>query len=331
MPTKRIYSIDLARVLLMVCIVLANYGTFVPYLNYAGIVLSFASGTLFTLYGYLVLRDDNDLKGNLLHTLKVFAVFFVIDFILTTGYMYIVYGRPFAYLTKRGIFNFVVLNYWGANFGAHIWYIQALLYALVILYLLKKFNLLNKLAVPLCILCFVVAFVTGEGAGLVHFSFLKNDYIPGNFLTRALPYMLLGKIFRDHRKKFSKISLLGNLAIFFGGAVLSVAEFVMLGYYGKLVYYNHLIGFIPMALGVLIWAVTCYDIGKGIKDTPMLFKVLYYTSNPIAEIIAVLVLLLAKDQETYNIGMMSVPFLTLLFGLLLPIASIKIRRLKDET
>ncbi|WP_139199771.1 hypothetical protein [Ruminococcus albus] len=47
--------------------------------------------------------------------------------------------------------------------------------------------------------------LTGEFAGIIHFGILGYQYIPGNWLIRALPYLLLGKILREKSEMLFKI------------------------------------------------------------------------------------------------------------------------------
>ena len=107
------------------------------------------------------------------------------------GYLCFFYGKPFMYFNKRGIFYFVVLNFWGENICSTIWYVQSVLYTLIILWLLRRFKNLDWV---LRILLFALSILIGELAEVINFSFLGNDYIPGNSLTRTLSYMLLGRL-----------------------------------------------------------------------------------------------------------------------------------------
>jgi hypothetical protein len=99
---------------------------------------------------------------------------------------------------KRMIFNFVVLNLWPCPIGDNFWFIQAMLYAYIIIYIADKLNLF-KLYKGVLVVTFIAMLLLGEFAGVIHFNFLGYPYIPGNWLTRALPYILLGRLIREHK------------------------------------------------------------------------------------------------------------------------------------
>lgn len=320
------YSFHVLRIVLLFLIVFTDYGKYVPYFSLATPFFGFAEGTLFAIYGYLVLRSDNDLKQNIIHTLKVFMIFFAVDLVLSIGYMWLRYGTPFGYLTGRTIFNFVVLDYWWSEFGSHIWYIQSVLYSLIIIYVLKKLGIFEKLCVPLCIVLFVIAFFTGEGAGLIQFKVLDYSFLPGNFFTRTLPYMLLGRIIHKHKRIITSIPDWGTALLLLVGVLLNIGELLLLVRLKKAVYYGHLMGFVMITVALLVWGINHHKVGVGAVNAPALFKIMFYSFNPVAEIYIVLLLHVVQDVTTYRLGLIAQPAVVLFLCFFLPMCLIYMKK-----
>ena len=295
---KYLTSVDVLRVICITALIIASFGLPIPYFNFVRPYLNAATGILFTLYGFIVLRDGADLKKNIKHAAIVFAVLLAVYGLITMGYLWLFYRKPFMYFNKRGIFNFVVLNFWGEDICSTIWYVQSTLYALVILWLLRKFKDYDWL---LCIVLFVLSILIGELAGVINFSFLGNDYIPGNFLTRTIPYMLLGRLIY---KYYDRLAVLGRalpVQMIVFGLILSVGEFFILYFFNKLGYTNHLIGFIFIAAGACLKAAASYSAEPGTFAlcAGKMYKPMYYIFNPLNYFLLVAGLLVCRTVEQY--------------------------------
>ena len=296
---KYLTSVDVLRVICLTAIMIASLGLPIPFFDYLRPYLNAGTGILFTLYGFIVLRDGADLRKNIKHAAIVFAVLFAVYGLITMGYLWFYYGKPFMYFNKRGIFNFVVLNFWGENICSTIWYVQSTLYALIILWLLRRFKDYDWL---LCIVLFVLAILIGELAKVINFSFLGNEYIPGNFLTRTIPYMLLGRLIWKHYDKLAGLgrSRLNELIAI--GFVVSAIEYCALYYFDKLGYTNHLIGFIPVAVGACLKAAGAYsgEPGTFALCAGKMYKPMYYIFNPLYYVLLTLGLVLCRTVGQYS-------------------------------
>ena len=290
---KYFCSFDIVRVICILMLTLSTFGLPFRVLEYVRPFLSCASGILFTLYGFLVLRDGADLRKNIRHSVKVFIILFAVYGLITMGYLYVLYGRPFMYFNKHGIFNFVVLNFWGEDICNTIWYVQSVMYALIILWILRRFKKLDWL---LCTVLFVFAVLIGELASVIGFRFIGNDYIPGNFLTRTIPYMLLGRLlYRYYDRIESGKKLAAELIV--AGIVMSVLEFFILLFFGKLGYTGHFIGFILIAAGVCLWAAGSPGSGRlsGFgRCAGKMYKGMYYVYNPLYYVLVVIAGMLCR-------------------------------------
>ena len=258
MNRKYYESIDLLKVLLLVLIIISSYTlintTGIPFLS----MLNFCVGAFYVQFGYFVLREGDDLnerlKKSIQHTAIAFVVAAVVYFALVCAIELFAGGRIADLFTKRSIFEFVVLNGWEPSVGGNIWIISSALYALIIFYFFNKLNLL-RYDKYIMIALFVITVLVGEFAGLYGFRVLGYTYIPGCFLARAMPYMLLGRILYKarSRKYFRKIKNWMWAVLFFVGLALTFIEMIGLVNSHRLVYLNHMIGFIPMSVAAVMF------------------------------------------------------------------------------
>ena len=90
----------------------------------------------------------------------------------------------------------------------------------------------------------------GEFAGVIGFNFLGYPYIPGNWLTRALPYLLLGRLLREKRESLLNIPKFIHIIQFVIGGGLVILELFVLARNDLLLYKGHMMGYGVMALVV---------------------------------------------------------------------------------
>jgi surface polysaccharide O-acyltransferase-like enzyme len=212
----------------------------------------FAIPAFFILSGYFVLGPDKDvcrkkMKRAIRRALIIFAVMFVCYFAINIALMTAdgVNWRE-ELLSKRILFNFLVLNVWPFAVGSNIWFIQSLLYVYIFLLLADSWGWLRhyKLLMGLSMLFMVAA---GELAAVLNFHILDYAYIPGGAVTRALPYVLLGMLLREKTKRLKAVRGWVYLLIFVLGAGLAFGEIYGLSLMGKLAYEGHMVGYGVMA------------------------------------------------------------------------------------
>ena len=251
------------RLILMLFICFWAFGCPEP----TGIVTSlsgFAIPAFFVLSGFYVLDTNREVRmEKVLRKIKRSALCFVFVFLF-----YVALNVPIMLLfhetltfSKRMIFNFVVMNLWPLRIGDNIWFIQAMLYAYIVIFILDKLKLLKFYRILLVIL-FVFMLLTGEFSGVIRFNILGYPYIPGNWLTRALPYILLGKLLRDMKEKLMEIKFWKYLIAFIVGGVLVILEICILVTTGTLRSEAHMIGYTIMAVAVCGLAISI-PIGVG--------------------------------------------------------------------
>ena len=249
-----VQSAELIKFLLIPFVCFWIYG-FPDGIGLVELLSGFAVPAFFVLSGYFTLAGDEKERGERLkRTIIRDAIFFGILFFIYIAINLLVplFRNDLSIsmlLNKRLWFSFLVLNFWPLNVGESIWFIQSLLYANIILYFANKLHLLRFYKMFLVILV-IVMLLSGELAGVIGFSFLGYAYIPGGFLTRALPYLLLGMLLQEKYDSLKKIPFWVYLIIFVLGGGLVVGEYYLLFKIGKLVYISHMFGYMVMSIAV---------------------------------------------------------------------------------
>ena len=256
-------SIERLRIILMFLMCINVFGVPTVYVKYVQAVCGFVPLAFFILSGYLVLRPSPNRLKRISRAIKRTAIAFgvtAVSFFLLNFIYYRSQGVNIflAFTLKRYWFNLVALNVWQFEIGGIIWYLQSLLYAYIIIWFLEKFMLMKhdwKISAALILL----TVLTGEFAGVIKWSFHGYNYIPGNFFTRALPYVLLGGHVHRYKKKLDGIKAKWYWLALFGGAALTVGEMLFFSSIRRAGYYGHLIGMGVTAVAAIMLAVR----GKG--------------------------------------------------------------------
>ena len=272
------------RIILMLFVCIWAWGCPDP----TGIVRSlsgFAIPAFYVLSGYYVLDNKRDIRlektlRKIKRTALCFAFIFVFYLAINLALIFL-YHLSFEF-TKRIVFEFVVLNLWPLAIGDNIWFIQAMLYAYIIIFILDYLKLMKFYKIILVILILIML-LTGEFAGAIRFSIFGYPYIPGNWLTRALPYILIGRLLREKKRSLMKAQFWKFIIAFVVGAGLVFLEIMGLGVLGVLNYKGHLIGFGVMAIAVCGLAISL-PIGKAnrvIHFDSAISGLMYIIMNPI--------------------------------------------------
>ncbi len=224
-------SLDILRLLLMILASASIFGV-----GSGGVlgkicesVAGIAPLAFYIISGFLVLSDDSErTNARIGRTIGRTAVMLLIMALFYFGvnalFCYLDGQQIFGTLpaaSKRFWFQTLVINIWPYAIGQSIWYVQALLYGYIVIYILRKLHL-AKIEWLLFILLEAFAFASGEFAGVLNFAplaIIDMPYIPECFFTCAIPYLLLGGIIRRSLDKLSRIST----AIYVIGAISGVA------------------------------------------------------------------------------------------------------------
>lgn len=283
------------RLVLIAFAILYTFGIFPGWGDISNIVFGFAFPAMYIVSGYLVLRQAEDIEQRICRAIKRTAICFGIMFVVYSGcsLLYDFHGTVELFTQASFWKDFLLFNICMLPVGSTIWYVQALLYAYIIIYLLYKLKLL-KFDIYIAILCLAFTLLSGELSSVIGFNFLGHSFITGNFLTRALPYILIG-CFIDRKKEFfHTLSVPDSIGIIFIGVVLSIAEYTLLNISGNKVYVGHLFGMGLIAVAVAIFPFYSMESGLNTERLGMLTRfelaVPYFVCSPIFALLVKLVL-----------------------------------------
>ena len=293
----------------------------------------------YILCGFFVLtEDEEERQQKLRRAIRSSGIFFVALTLLYLGFNALAFtlqGVDWAgtILTKRVIFNFVVLCVWPFHTGECLWFIQSLFYAWVLLWLLDLRGHLPFLVLPLFLVTTVLMLLGGEFAGLIHLNLLGYAYIPANAITRALPYLLLGALLRRHSERLFLVNplLWGGLLVL--GIVLALAEILLLSFTDNLVYVGHTIGY-----GLMAFALSCIALAHPEEELGTLFcharclsRFIYAFHQPVGFFLPLVLTLFGERiaPVVLNFGGIAVFFFTLVPALLVGAIEYGFRRIVD--
>lgn len=257
-------NVSLMKFFLMPFVFVALLGFPAPGIvgNYVNLLSHFAALAFFIFCGFFVLvPDDAKRMRKLKRALKRSSIFFLIlfagYFAVNVFYLWLIGSLKSltAMWRLRAVFDFLVLNVWPLPMGSSIWFVQSLLYAYLIFFILEKLEL-SKFYTPLLVVLLVFMLFSGEFAKLAGFPHFGYYYIPGGTLTKTLPFMLIGMLLRKNIAKLARIPRYVYMITFFAGALCAIGEFLLLQRLGLLVYTHNAIGFAVMALSVCCFAIS---------------------------------------------------------------------------
>lgn len=317
-------AIERLRIILMffLCIDLLGFPTM-----FGGIISTFCGFVpiaFFIISGYLVLRDDADRSKRIVRTIKrtaiVFAILLIVYFGLNFLYYRLLGVNIFDAFKQKSLYmTFAVFNVWPFDIGGAIWYVQSLLYAYIIIYFLDKLKLLKfDWIISLVLIAFTI--VTGELCGLLKINIAGYSFLPGNFFTRALPYLLLGCFI--HRKmyvfnKLNKLEYCGGIVI---GTFLMFAELVLLSIYNVPGYYGHLFGMPIVAVSACMLAFGDMEQKDGFEASLNLTRrstnFIYYMCQPVSVIIAFVLSFMLRNYFVEFSGYIGIVTFLICFGII---------------
>ena len=295
-------SVDTCRLLLMLCVCLNLFGVPTPAGDLIQIFLNFAPCAFFILSGYLILRHSDDRGARILRTVRRSGITFLV---LLVGYLALnlLFEREQTLVmlsSRRFWYDFIVMNNWNLSIGRPIWFVQAMFYAYIIIYFLHRFKLLRYDWIIASVFL-VIAVLTGELSELIHFRFLGESFIPGNFFTRALPYLLIGHFLRrieplliEMRSHAWWIAAVG-LGMMFG-------EYFLLNSLGVYSYYGHLLGMGVLAVALCVLVITAEN-----EEEPPFFVlsfvrnarlITYYLCSPVYYLLVRWIIYIGVDRLT---------------------------------
>ncbi len=289
LPPQRYYipAVKKMRFFLMICAILYSFGLYPGLGDLNGVIFGFSIPALYIISGYIVLHESPNKEERIKRTIKRTAICFFILFAVYLGISFLL--EPENTLatikTKKFWTDFLLLNMFSLHSGSVLYYVHSLLYAYIIVFVLNKLKLL-KFDILFAILCLAVTFLTGEMSNVIGFNFLGHTFLGGNFLTRALPYILIGSFINRKSDFFlMNLTLKNHINMLFIGIVITVAEYISLSITGNKVYVNHMLG---MGLVAVVICLICFYVidadviyGPLMRLTRFELAIPFFISSPI--------------------------------------------------
>ena len=251
MSKVRINSIDVLRVIATIAVIFVhtNY-----YTESTRPIFSFVVPAFFAVSGYFYCNATFEkkrarMKNILVLTLLSNAMYFVFKLAMA-----VVGHNIVEFLTEsisvKSLCDFIFLN--ESPFGAHLWFLGALLYCMVIEYFLSKLNLKKSNYIVMTVILFVISLILGKYSLLLLKTEIPVLYVR-NFLFAGLPFFLLGKIFKNSdvsKVRLNNVALI-LLSVFF--AVITVVEKYLLVLYNVNTTREEYIGTVFIVICLLIF------------------------------------------------------------------------------
>lgn len=295
---KRNSSIDVFRMAAVALVIIQHYGLIYPRTSAAAMWLNlFSRGAVpffFMVSGYFSWRDSGEkrtayLKKQALTMAKILAVSSVII---------IFFNHLFGYrikFTLPRLRRLILFNEPSFLFDqAHMWYMLALIYVLLIAYALEKLKL-NKAAyacAPLLLLAGVVLDVYLRFAGVRRACYTRN------FLFDGLPFFCIGQFLRRYEGKimpfFNKKRSVALLIISAAGLAVEAAlslQFNLASF--DITFDRTMFLFLPLlGVGVFLTLLNFPNVGRGTffakyaRDASLIVYIIHHIVEELIKIIA---------------------------------------------
>lgn len=293
-------SLDVLRLVLAFFVCIKALGAPTLFSSYLQAFSTFIIPSFYIINGFLVLRESSHFEQRLRRAIKrsgitflVLMGFYALCSVLIQPYLnasFLDGIRPF--LSKSALVEFLIFNIWPLTVGGTIWFLQGLFYGYVIIYLLHRFGLmkLEKILLPLLL---VFSYTCGEFAGVLHINPLGRHYISSNFLTSALPYLLLGRLLNTKRHTLQKKHRLFFLMLSVAGLILFALEHFLLGSFGMLLTTSQFVGTTVFAAAICCYCFT-HPYLRRFSSRPVpgnrIAKLVYWLHNPIGLVLRIILL-----------------------------------------
>lgn len=208
-----------------------------------GALSKFAVPLFFMISGYYAQNGQKyKVKNKIIHIIQIIVPAEVVIFLyeclkaIVLGRLNSYFSETFNYghLIQSVLFN-KPLTY------SHLWFLYALIYCYVLLWVIKKFKLV-KLVLPLIICGQLFFILLGEGLTSIEKSYYFTLNIFGEsievalynlFFFRALPYFLMGVYVRGKYENTGGVVISKRMFYIFliGGSILEIIERYTLGWF----------------------------------------------------------------------------------------------------
>ena len=227
----RNYSIDRVRMLSSLAVVFMHTVNYLPTTSYANYwtydwyfhLLDLAVPVFFAFSGYFLYKKDD--KAIFTQALKIFTL------LIAYSVVYLLIKLPMEVLVSGAGMQSILIYFKRYNWvdyvigivgSEHLWFLAALFYAIIILYLLRKKGVSSKVCLSIGLISFLISF-------LPPFSVLWQSILLYGGFVKAFFYVSMGYRLAGHRiqAKVTKVSLGVSLLLLVLFASNSNSQFVL--------------------------------------------------------------------------------------------------------
>lgn len=255
--SEKIYSIDALRIIAAFFVVAIHFSFQGVIGEIVWINSYFAVPFFYIVSGFFIKvkkneKIENVIKRRMKHICKLF-LYTAFVYVLINIFYFLIYKKMDAYnwiisqCSPEKMFDFVIFNVWPFVIGGAIWFLQAMIYSYFAILLLIKTKLI-KFEIYIIIGLLALNAILGEFSTLLHVPTVMASWI-----TRALPYMLLGHYLSNNIDKIRKIKKSYLYAVILISIIMCLMEYYILEYYSVLGYTGHYQGNTVLALILVIF------------------------------------------------------------------------------
>lgn len=209
---QRNYSVDILKLVCAFLVIMLHCSQ--PPYNIVGPISLCAVPCFFMISGYFLWNDNPEkMRNRLLKSLKkIIWIWLWTSIVCGLDDVYkIIVNKDLSLCSLQNLLNFFVLN--EHPFAFHLWYINAYIYVLIVIYLLSKKKQLKFTFVITPILLLLTPLLSKYS--LLLFQWKCPELYTRNFLSVGIPYFTLGMMVRKYLEpdKFKKGCVLFGLII----------------------------------------------------------------------------------------------------------------------
>ncbi len=225
-------SLDILKFVSSLFVVMIHYPFPEPYGTVIKAFGRFALPVFFMTSGFfsysISAKSCDKIRKRALHLFKIFIISFILYYISYIILNHRLYSDEWLADTGECIYYFRVLflNHPISSYFIHLWFLTALIYCYLILWILIKINKAEYLKFFVFIIPFTILFFD-----VIIAKHSADNYAAlwgRNFLAMGLPFFALGYLLKEKEEKLKKVKLSTLLLLSVFSILLFAAEYIFL-------------------------------------------------------------------------------------------------------
>lgn len=261
MEREYYHSIDSLKLIAVVCFCIFAFGYFEYFGSVIKYTLTFALPLLYMIFGFLLLGENEErtdiILRSLFRNLAVLGIAFI--FLGIASFIYMKITGITIVITLDSFINQFVFGKWQLPVGSFVWFTEELVVSIFIFWILSKTNILSKKWFQFSLLgvTLLINLVFGEFS-----STLSLGTLPNFFLNHAIPFMLIGKMIRDHEEQIFDLGPLTAAVTFVIGLIITGSELLIFKTFNVFSFTSNYIGSIVCAIALMMIAIQLRSLGE---------------------------------------------------------------------